>query len=103
RLGGPGFDPGAARQPDAFPCRHALVPWVLSVAMLLQWAVLTSLARQWKDGTVAGALALCFAAAGAVILHAHSARLTNPALLAFGVYLLVALVAWRWPGDTGAA
>jgi hypothetical protein len=68
---------------------------------VLEWSVLVTLARRWKDGTIAVAMVLCFLAASAVLLHAHSLKLTNIALF-FGAALAgPALVTWFWPGDTG--
>lgn len=77
--------------------------WALGGTILLEWAVLTALTKKWKDGTVATVVAVCFAAAGVVLLHAHSARLTDMALLLFTALAGPALVAWIWRGDTGGA
>lgn len=77
--------------------------WALAAAMLLIWMVLKALARQWKDATLPTALALCFAAAGMVLLHAHSARLADMALLGFAALFGIAVTAWLWPGDVAGA
>jgi hypothetical protein len=77
--------------------------WTLGLAILWEWAILRSLARLWRDGSVPAALSLCFAAAGLIILHAHSARLTDMALLFSVPLFAIALVAWIWPVDTGGA
>lgn len=79
------------------------VSWALGLSIVVEWAILQFLARLWKDGTVAAALSLCLAAAGVIILHAHSARLTDMALLFAVALLAIALMAWRRPVDTSAA
>jgi hypothetical protein len=77
--------------------------WALGLSILVEWAILHSLAQRWKDGTLAAALMFCLAAAGVIILHAHSGLLTDMALL-FSVALFpIALIAWFRPSDTGAA
>ncbi|MFO0842452.1 MAG: hypothetical protein U0797_08665 [Gemmataceae bacterium] len=79
------------------------LPWCLGVVILLHWGVAVGLARRWKDGLVPAAQAACFAAAGVVILHAHSARLADAAML-FGMALLgPALAAFVWRGDASVA
>jgi hypothetical protein len=77
--------------------------WALGLSILLEWAIIHSLARLWKDGSVAAALSVCLAAAGVIILHAHSARLTDMALLFSVALAAISLVAWIWPVDTGGA
>ena len=77
--------------------------WALGLSILIEWAVLHSLSTQWKDGTVPAALSLCFAAAGIIILHAHSARLTDMALFFSVALFAMAMISWRWPVDAGAA
>lgn len=77
--------------------------WCLGVVILLHWGVAVGLARRWKDGLVPAAQAACLAAAAVVILHAHSARLADAALL-FGMALLgPALAALVWRGDASVA
>src|ERR1700688_130877 len=51
--------------------------WALGLVILADWTVVTMLARRWRDGTIAGSVALCSAAAAVVILHAHSLRFTD--------------------------
>jgi hypothetical protein len=79
------------------------MPWLLTLTILVEWAVLCALTRQWKDGTAPLGIALCLAAAGVVMLHAHSARMTDLALLWFAALVGVAAVSWWRPGDCGAA
>ncbi len=94
---------GRLLTPADLRVEHSWTPWALGIAMLLEWAILQSLAQRWKDGTLGAALSICFAAAGIVILHAHSGRLTDMALL-FSVALFpIALFAWIRPSETGGA
>jgi hypothetical protein len=82
---------------------YAWAPWALGVIVLMEWALLQSLAERWKDGTLATTLALCLAAAGVIILHAHSGRMTDMALLFSTALVPIALFTWMRPGETGAA
>jgi hypothetical protein len=77
--------------------------WFLGVAILLEWSILLALARRWKDGTTAAAMALCCLAGAVLLLHAGIASLMDPALLFFAALLGLAIVAWWLPGDTGPA
>ncbi len=79
------------------------VPWCLSAALLAEWALLTHLARRWRDGTVPAALALCCAAAGLVAACAPAPRLSELAPLVGAVLAGPAIVAWLVRGDTGPA
>ena len=75
--------------------------WLLALVILVEWAVLTYLAREWKDGTIPASLALCCHCAAIVILYAGWASLVDWPLLVFAALLAVAGVAWVWEGDTG--
>jgi len=80
------------------------VSWCLAMTIVLSWSILETLARQWKDGTVAAALAIWFAAAGVVLLFQADTGKGMDSAMYFSVALLgLALVSWIWPGDTGPA
>jgi len=79
------------------------VSWALGGAILSGWALLGALATMWQDGTLAAAIAACFAVAAMILLHAHSAKLTDFALLASMALVGTALAAWVRPSDTGSA
>jgi hypothetical protein len=80
-----------------------IASWLLSLAILLEWAVLVALARNWRDGTAATVSAICFGAAGMVVLHASSLRLADMALMFSAAMFGPALVAWIWRGNTAPA
>jgi hypothetical protein len=88
------------------PVARGELPWAswgLGMVILLNWGVTAALARRWKDGVVAAVQAACLTAAAVVVLHAHSARLADAALL-FGMALLgPAAAAFLWTGDVSAA
>lgn len=83
---------------------HPWISWALGLAILLEWALLTGLARRWLDGVVATGLGVCCVTACMVLaLIASYATAYNLALL-FGAALAgPALVAWKWPSDTSPA
>jgi hypothetical protein len=76
------------------------VPWALSAVIFFQWAVLTSLARNWQSSSVPCIAAVCAIAAAIVILHAHSARLAETALLLGLSLFAVATVSCALSCDT---
>jgi hypothetical protein len=78
-------------------------PWCLGVVILLHWGVAVSLARRWKDGLVPAVQAACLTAAAVVILHAHSARLADAALLFAMALLGPSAAAFLWRGDASSA
>lgn len=79
------------------------VAWALGITIVAEWAILIALSRQWRDGTAPAALALCLIAVSALMMEAHSLKLIDLALYAAAGLAGPALVAWRWPGDTGPA
>jgi hypothetical protein len=85
------------------PLQTAATPWLLGLAILLEWAILIGLSRKWQDGTPPGAMALCFAAAGFVLLLHHCGSCMDVAMLCCMALLGPALVAWKWPSLTGPA
>ena len=79
------------------------VSWALGLTILLEWAVVVSLARQWKDGVLAGAMAIALGGGGLVLIHAHSGSLMDQAMY-FSVALMgPAIVATIWPSGSGPA
>ncbi|HMP01545.1 MAG TPA: hypothetical protein PKC45_03485, partial [Gemmatales bacterium] len=86
--------------------QRAEEPWLLPAVggvMLLAWAIGRQTARSWPKGWPA-LLAACMAALGAgVMLHAHSARLTDLLLVGFGTLAGIGLSARFLPGDQGPA
>lgn len=78
-------------------------PWALAAAVLAGWTLVSTLQRRWEDGTIGTALGLCFALSAGVLLHAHSARLTDLALIVGAALLGPALVCWKWPGNSSPA
>ena len=95
---------GRLLTPPDWHIQEPMVPWLLSAAIILNWFVLSTLARHWQDGTLALGLAACSAAAGAVlVLQADSARFMDMALFLFAALLGIALVVWARPGNTSPA
>jgi hypothetical protein len=79
------------------------ISWVLGLTILLEWAVLVALARQWKDGVTAAAMSIALGGSGLVLIHAHSGSLLDLAMY-FSVALMgPAIVAAIWPSSTGPA
>jgi hypothetical protein len=77
------------------------LPWALAIASLLMWAVGHELGRTAKGGLVPLIHSASFWAAGVVLLHAHSARFTDLALIPAFALLAVAAMAMALPGDAG--
>lgn len=94
---------GRLLTPEALRSEWPWAAWALSLVILAQWAVVWELCRRWRDGTVAASIALCSNAVSVLILFAHSARLTELGLLLFAGCAALALVAWMWESDLGAA
>lgn len=81
-------------------------PGLLAVTagvMLLNWLAAITLARRWRGAGPAIVAGLACALAAGVMLHAHSARLSDLALFPFAALMGIAAVAWRYPGDLGPA
>ena len=79
------------------PGLRAEVPWLwatFAAVVLAEWELLDALG---KDGWLPWGLGLVFLSAGAVLLHAHTARMTDLATFVAGGCLGVAFVA-RWAG-----
>ncbi|MGL4554882.1 MAG: hypothetical protein ACRC33_27255 [Gemmataceae bacterium] len=79
------------------------LPWALAASSLALWAVGHELGRGRRGGLVPLVYAAAFAAAGVVLLHAHTARLTDLALIPAFALFAVAAAAALLPGDAGAA
>jgi hypothetical protein len=80
--------------------------WVwpaLATAMLLSWVALDGLARDGAGGEVAVCLAAVFFAAGVVLIHAHSARFMDIAVILGCSMAGVAVVAGAAKADTSGA
>lgn len=109
---------GRLLTPAEFRAEVPWASWCLAVTILLEWALLTTLARRRQDGTVEAALALCFGTASVLLLYGHYASLSEVALLFAAAFVGLVLVTWRWlvvaafvgptltnwrwPGDTGS-
>jgi hypothetical protein len=89
--------------PEDFRTAMPEVSWLLGLAILLEWSVLIVLARKWKDGTPAAAVALCLAAASLMLVLAGIKSYMDLALLGSAALVGPALVAWKWPSDTRPA
>jgi hypothetical protein len=76
--------------------------WALGAVILLEWALLTALARRWRDGTVPTSLGLCCIAAALVLKEVHLSA-CEWALLLGSSMAGPALVSWKWPSDTSPA
>ncbi len=95
---------GQVLTPPGWHIDMPAVPWLLGGAIILNWFVLAMLARQWQDGTLPTALAVCCAAAAVVlVLQADSKRYMDMSLFLFAVLVGIALVVWVWPGNTSTA
>ncbi len=80
-------------------------PWLwpaFAVAVLALWALLESLAKESRGGWTSFAIGFVFMAAGAVLIHAHSALLTEIASLFAAVFFGVAIAAWLRKADASA-
>jgi hypothetical protein len=64
---------------------------------------LLALAHKWKDGTAPGAMALCFAAAGMVLLLDACGSCSETAILFFAALAGPAVIPFKWPSATGPA
>jgi hypothetical protein len=82
---------------------HAWIPWALGLAILLEWGILATLARRWRDGVVPTALGFCCVAASMVLIAAAYATACDYALLAGAALAGPALVSWNCPSDTAPA
>jgi hypothetical protein len=82
---------------------HPWVSWALGLVILLEWALLTSLARRWLDGVVAMGLGVCCVMTGLVLISAGHDTVCSYALLTGASLAGPALLSWKWPSDTSAA
>jgi hypothetical protein len=78
------------------------VSWALGVVILLEWALLTALARRWRDGVVPTSLGLCCIAAAMVLDEVHLSACEWNLLLGSSL-AGPALLSWKWPSDTSPA
>lgn len=79
---------------------YVWLPWAVGLMILLEWAVLTSLARHWRDGVAPTDAGLCLMLAAGVPLLVSPASAGEYALLFAGSLAGPALVSWIWPSDT---
>jgi hypothetical protein len=93
---------GRLMTPGDLRAEHPWLPWLLTGAIFFEWALLVSLARRWKDGTVPAVVAL-WCAAAVLLMHVNFLHGMDGVLYFFAAMLGPALVAWKWPGDTGPA
>jgi hypothetical protein len=83
---------------------HPWIPWALGLLILLEWSLLTALARRWLDGVVVTALGFSCAAGCLVVQFiAHLDSLFYLGLLFASSLAGPALITWKWQGDTSPA
>src|SRR5262249_51553109 len=58
------------------------LPWALGLVILFEWALLTFLARRWRDGVIPTALAICCGMTAIVLVAAAHQSACEYALLA---------------------
>ena len=108
----PRFMVGLLRVASACLAAYVLVPanlrsqalWggVLLAAMILcEWLVLGRRAQQSRNGWVPLVAALALAAAAIVLIHAHSARLSDAATMASASFTAIAAIVWLRPVEAG--
>jgi hypothetical protein len=76
---------------------------VVAAVIFAHWAILERLAADPPDGSIPLCLALVFLTAGAVLIHAGSARLMDVAVVLASALTGLALVAWWRRADAGGA
>jgi hypothetical protein len=74
-----------------------------AAVVFAQWVLLERLAARVPDGSVPLCLALALLAAGAVLIHANSARLMNAAIVLASAFAGIAAVSWWRRVDAGGA
>ncbi len=94
---------GRLLTPQALRWEHPWTPWALGLAILVQWGLSSTLCRRWRDGLVGVVQLGALLAAAAVILHAHSALLTDLTLLVAMALVGPLLAAWLFSGDASSA
>lgn len=77
------------------PDLSILVPVAFAATVTLSWILLTHVARQHPAGWLPFALSVLCVLASLVLLHAHSARLGDVAMLLSSCFLGIAVPAWR--------
>jgi hypothetical protein len=94
---------GRLLTPASFRIEAPWVSWALGMTIILEWAVVVSLAREWNDGAVAAAISIACSGGGLVLIHAHIGSLMDSAMY-FSVALMgPAIVATIWRGNTAPA
>jgi hypothetical protein len=95
---------GRLLTPVALRAELPSAPWLLALAILLEWSILTALTRKWNNATPIAAMAVCFLPATQVLLLARcSPSNSERALLALMSLLGPAAGAWKWPSNTAPA
>lgn len=75
---------------------------VFALVVFIEWEVLQRLAKIRPGGAVPLATALAFLGAATVLIHAHSARMTDIATVCAMALVGLAIVAWPMRTDVGA-
>jgi hypothetical protein len=85
---------------------RSTLPW-LPIAFLsvtaLAWAVATRFAEEYRNGFASLALAAAAFAGATVLIHAHTARMCDVALILAAALFGIALVAWQFGFNATAA
>ena len=77
--------------------------WLFALVIFVEWLVLDALAKAAPGGAVALGMAVLCLAGAIVVLHAHSLRFTDAATVLAASLGGVAVVAWCFRVDVGAA
>jgi VanZ family protein len=82
---------------------HAWLWPTLAGVFAVGWQTLDRLGKSAPGGWLPALASLLFVLGGMVVLHAHSARLTDAAMIASGAWFGLAAVAWLSKSDMSAA
>ena len=94
---------GRLLTPNDWRMEHPWISWALAGVIVLEWGLLTSLARRWRDGVVLTSLGFCCVAAAIVLQASGYASACDWALLLGASLVGPALLSWIWPSDTSPA
>ncbi|MFO0865901.1 MAG: hypothetical protein U0744_14835 [Gemmataceae bacterium] len=82
---------------------HAWLWPTLAGVFAVGWQTLDRLGNSAAGGWLPALASMLFVIGGMVVLHAHSARITDAALIAAGAWFGLAMVAWFTKSDASAA
>ena len=90
--------------PSSWRMSFPWLPWAMGFVIVLEWGLLVSLARRWRDGVVPTGMGLClFLAGGVLMLSGYGQHSGEYAVLISASLAGPALVSWIWPSDTSPA